>query len=75
MKCASGENATAVQLRKRHLKSTEQEGWQGRLSGSNTLGRGQAEGWTPFAINPERAPAEVHLYQLRFSYGDSAGAR
>ena len=35
----------------------------------------QAENWTPALIDPERAPAEVHLYQLRFSFGDSAGAR
>ena len=44
------------------VDGTSWEGWQ-------------AESRTPPIIDPERAPAEVHLLQLRFSYGDSAGAR
>jgi len=32
---------------------------QGRPSGLNKLGRGQAENWTPPIIDPERAPAEL----------------
>jgi hypothetical protein len=45
-----------------------------------SMGRSSWEGWqaeirTPPIIDPERASAEGHLLQLRFSYGDSAGAR
>ncbi len=38
-------------------------------------GKGAAEIWARGHCGPERAPAEIHLYQLGFSYGDSAGAR
>jgi len=45
-----------------------------------SMGRTSWEGWqaeirTPPSIDPERAPAEVRLYHLKFSWGHSAGAR
>ena len=52
--------------------------WEGRQDAS--VCRTSWEGWqaetrTHHTRDPERAPAELHLHQLRFSYGDSAGAR
>src|SRR6185369_6993893 len=38
-------------------------------------GKGAAENWASLNFSPKRAPAEIHLHQLRFSYGDTAGAR
>jgi hypothetical protein len=45
------------------------------LSGSNKLGRVASGKLDALTVDPERAPAVVHLLQPRFSYGDSAGVR
>jgi len=49
--------------------------WQGRVSGLNKLGRGQAETRTAHDIDPESAPAEVHLDPAEiFTWRLSGGA-
>ena len=47
----------------------------GALLAKNKLGRGQRKIGRLTNVIPSVPPPETHLYQLRFSYGDSAGAR
>jgi len=48
---------------------------RGRAIGSNKLGRGQRKTGRLKSLTPSAPPLRFTLYQPRFLYGDSAGAR